>query len=532
MTGVIAPNNVVQFRAVPYATLPGRFQHSALLEDLSSTNRDFTKPGFACPQTWAPDAFVGGLLPGEPIPEADEFKSLIIQVNVPLEVLRSYSSGTPSSKIPVMLYLHGGGFVLGKIDGAHNTAFMVEQSIADKTPVIGASFQYRLGALGFLKTPQGDTNFGLYDQRNALLWVQKFIGGFGGDAARTTVFGESAGSMSICAHMLAAPPPSGPLFQRAILMSGVVGPMTAPVPFEEADELFDLLLKTLGIQETGQAGLDKAREVDVQAIVNATAHLSGVGQIFFPTHDEAWFGKTPVAWDRGLELLEQCEWVNDIVLGSTGFEGQSSFGIAAGVQPNHFIKALEEKIGKENANIVFEAYNIVPDMDPILFLTPAMRWLGDTLFDAPNHNLARLASRNPAKKLYRYVFDVRNPFPGHGLYQQAHHWVDVYFVFRSFLFRYPTQRLKNISNRHAQLWIEFANGKEPWTQYKYNGNTDEVIMVADERDEWSEKTVKAYEAVAEVRFERLEALTDSWKDERGKRFLPFRIEPLSSKKLT
>ena len=146
---------------------------------------------------------LAGLFPNQIWPPTtDEVNSLILQVNVPLACLQESSSKL--SNLPVLIYIHGGGFVLGKIDEQHSTALMVEQSLLDSQPIVSASIQYRLGALGFMRTPEGESNFGFHDQRNALLWIQKFISGFGGDEKNVTVFGESAGSMSICYHMLAA----------------------------------------------------------------------------------------------------------------------------------------------------------------------------------------------------------------------------------------------------------------------------------------------------------------------------------------
>ncbi|KAF7455374.1 PnbA Carboxylesterase type B [Pyrenophora tritici-repentis] len=106
-------------------------------------------------------------------------------------------------------------------------------------------------------------------------------------------------------------------------------------------------------------------------------------------------------------------------------------------------------------------------MDQNLFLTAGLRWIGDVFFDAPTHLLSQYLTTRTQKKVYRYVFDVRNPFPGSPLYQQPHHWVDVYFVFKTFQFRYPSQRFKQISTQHSQHWIGFANGRAPWSEYKY-----------------------------------------------------------------
>jgi hypothetical protein len=145
--------------------------------------------------------------------------------------------------------------------------------------------------------------------------------------------------------------------------------------------------------------------------------------------------------------------------------------------------------------------------------------------------LAKYISTGTNKKIYRYSFDVRNPFPSHSLYQQTHHWVDKYFVFRTLAFRYPTQKLKDISTKHAQLWVDFANEKAPWTQYRYSGNGEEVIMVADERDGWVERTVAEDEKVTELSWKRCEALVESWKNFQGMQFSPLEIDPLKGKSM-
>jgi hypothetical protein len=150
---------------------------------------------------------------------------------------------------------------------------------------------------------------------------------------------------------------------------------------------------------------------------------------------------------------------------------------------------------------------------------------------APNHELAKWLSTQTNKKIYRYIFDVRNPFPNHSLYQQAHHWVDKYFLFKTLQFRYPTQNLKDISTKHAQLLIDFGNGNAPWKQYKYSGDGEEVIMVADERDGWVERSVAQDEKITELSWKRCEALVQTWMDNRGKPFSPLEIDPLKGKSM-
>ncbi len=119
------------------------------------------------------------------------------------------------ARLPVYVFIHGGGF----INGSSNQADMTE--IVEKTGVIGVSFNYRLGALGFFSHPaitQDSGDFGLMDQQAALHWVHENIAEFGGDPARVTLGGELAGGYSVCAHLTA--PGSAGLFSQAMMQSG------------------------------------------------------------------------------------------------------------------------------------------------------------------------------------------------------------------------------------------------------------------------------------------------------------------------
>jgi len=127
-----------------------------------------------------------------------------------------------SGNFPVMFWIHGGGFTMG--EGSND---MYDGSrLASEQDVVVVSINYRLGALGFFSLPElaqedpdGSTgNYGLMDQVRALEWVRDNIEAFGGDPDNVTIFGQSAGGMSVC--MLIASPPAGGLFHRAIPMSG------------------------------------------------------------------------------------------------------------------------------------------------------------------------------------------------------------------------------------------------------------------------------------------------------------------------
>ncbi len=113
----------------------------------------------------------------------------------------------------VMVWVHGGGFANGSGD------LYDARWLATKGDIVVVTLNYRLGALGFLAHPSvGDGNYGLADQQAALRWVHDNIAGFGGDPAKVTIAGESAGAMSVCDHLVA--PGSAGLFRAAIIQSG------------------------------------------------------------------------------------------------------------------------------------------------------------------------------------------------------------------------------------------------------------------------------------------------------------------------
>jgi carboxylesterase type B len=382
MTGSVSPEtpDVVKFRAIPYATLPGRFTQSVLRENFDGLSRDFTKPGYACPHNFdMDDIHSGGPYPGQELIETSESDSLILEVNVPHAHLEQLKK-TSMKKLPVMTYIHGGGFVLGKIDAQHNTAPMVQHSIAISKPVITTAIQYRLGALGFLATPDGGKNFGLWDQRNALLWVQKFVEGFGGDKKRVTLFGESAGGYSICCHMLSHPSADGPLFSRVIIMSGVMGPMMTPMSEDAAEKTFDKICADLGIHEQGESALEQLRTLDLKTLVTASESYTAKGNMWSPVADASFFCKK-VTWDTVFEQLANCEWVDDMIVGNTGFEGLAYASVANMLRPRTWLALLKQSLSDEAAQKVMQAYDVTLDMDQNRFLTAAMRWCGDVIFD-------------------------------------------------------------------------------------------------------------------------------------------------------
>ncbi|KAI0790999.1 carotenoid ester lipase precursor [Abortiporus biennis] len=131
------------------------------------------------------------------------------------------------TKLPVVAWIFGGGFEIGA-PNIYEGGVVVSRSIALGEPIIYVSMNYRVSAFGFLPGQQvkdaGVGNLGLQDQRQALRWIQKYIGAFGGDPTKVTIWGESAGAISVSLHMLANGGNTEGLFRGAFMESG------SPIP--------------------------------------------------------------------------------------------------------------------------------------------------------------------------------------------------------------------------------------------------------------------------------------------------------------
>jgi para-nitrobenzyl esterase len=199
------------FSGIPYARAPVgslRWRAPEPPEPWAGV-REALEFGPIAPQ---PAPVTGLSVPGDPVDQSEDCLSLNVWTPAPDDKGR-----------PVMVWVHGGGFTSGT--GASGLTRGGE--LARRGDVVVVTCNYRLGALGFLAHPsltdggagEGAVgNWGLLDQMAALRWVQEHIARFGGDPDNVTIFGESAGSMSISA-LLAIPAARG-LFHRAVLQSG------------------------------------------------------------------------------------------------------------------------------------------------------------------------------------------------------------------------------------------------------------------------------------------------------------------------
>jgi para-nitrobenzyl esterase len=200
--GGIAAYEGVPFAAPPLGPL--RWREPQPVQPWKGV-RDATAFAPACMQ-------LGVSMPGEPDPKTDE-DCLYLNVWAPAK--------RPKGRLPVMVFIPGGGYT----NGATSLPLYWGDRLA-KRGVVVVTIAYRLGVLGFLAHPEltaesahhSSGNYGLMDQAAALAWVKRNIAGFGGDPGRVTIFGQSAGAMSV--SMLMASPLAQGLFQGAIGESG------------------------------------------------------------------------------------------------------------------------------------------------------------------------------------------------------------------------------------------------------------------------------------------------------------------------
>ncbi|MFC8248397.1 carboxylesterase/lipase family protein [Streptomyces chartreusis] len=200
---------------------------------------------------------------------------------------------TPSpdrdSKLPVMVWIHGGGYQIG----AGSAPVYSGHTLSRRGDVVTVTINYRLGSLGYLYLPQEipEANFGLQDQFAALRWVRENIESFGGDLDNVTVFGQSAGAHSIAS--VAAADGGADLFRRAILQSLPV--LLADFTAEVALERSRLFLDCLGMPGAGLAELRALPAQEFLRAQRAMAQREPVGQLFAPVIDGQILRREPVA---------------------------------------------------------------------------------------------------------------------------------------------------------------------------------------------------------------------------------------------
>ncbi|XP_006455190.1 hypothetical protein AGABI2DRAFT_145418 [Agaricus bisporus var. bisporus H97] len=281
--------DVHQFLGIPFAQPPVGDLRFRRPHPIRAYNQSFsaTQYGRACPQ----QKFTVPILQGIPQVIATGVVNTLYTTVFPdgedcltINVIKPAST-IPTSKLPVLVWIFGDGFEFGSPKLYDGTA-IVAKSIAIDSPVIFVSMNYRLSAFGFLAGKEvkaaGVGNLGLHDQREALRWVQKYIAAFGGDRTKVTIWGESAGAISVSLHMLANGGDTEGLFRAAVMQSG------APIPvgdIEQGQTYYNAIVDSTGCSRANDT-LRCLRTVPydrLKAAMDATPNMSS-----FETLHLAW----------------------------------------------------------------------------------------------------------------------------------------------------------------------------------------------------------------------------------------------------
>ncbi|SKA38684.1 para-nitrobenzyl esterase [Marinactinospora thermotolerans DSM 45154] len=439
------PEGVAAFLGIPYAAPPfgpRRMRPPAPPAGWDGV-RDALTPGPSAPQPGYSPAMAGLLV------EAREAGEDCLHLNV-----WTPQPGPGNGGLPVMVWIHGGAFrngagTLPVYDGARLAA----------EGVVCVTLNYRLGPEGFLLLPDGTANLGLLDQIAALEWVRDNIALFGGDPDNVTVFGESAGAISIAALMTM--PRARGLFRRAITQSGA-GHHSHPE--EIARRITERLASLAGVPATTEAlaaaeperliAADTALRAEMARAADAAewGESTGGGTSVLPVVDGSTLPARPVdaiAAGAGREI--------DLITGTNSDEFRLFLvpsGMAERLTPP-MVEAVAGAYGLDPAAVAVYAEERPGATPGDLFAA----LLTDQGYRLP---AIRLAEARASRDAGTYVYEFTRATPVLGGALGACHTAEIGFVFGNLadpiLGENPPEEL---SARMRALWTSFARTGRP-----------------------------------------------------------------------
>jgi para-nitrobenzyl esterase len=383
----------------------------------------------------------------------------------------------PGEKIPVIVWIYGGGF-----SGGSTSTSMYDGTGFAKKGVVLVSVAYRVGPFGFLAHPElsresgkGSGNYGLEDMIAGLKWVKENIAGFGGDPAKVTIFGHSAGGMAV--NMLAASPAAKGLFTRAICMSGGSfaplqtsnqGGIGMGVPtLKLAESTGEEFLKQLGAANIKAARAKSAEEIQK----NSGGGMGGGGLRFRPAADGNII-------PNDLYSLYQARRFNDtpILVGHTSDE-LGSFGGRGTATAAQFEKQIRSQYGS-HADAILSVYPHSTDAEAAKSSKGLSR---ESTFSWSTWTWARMQSKQGKSKAFIYYYDYHAPnVDGSG------HGSDVPYAFQTLSGGRggaPKPEDLKLSDAISSYWVNFAKTGDPngpglpnWPAFEVN---DQKAMVFD-----------------------------------------------------
>ena len=363
--------------------------------------------------------------------------------------LNVYTPATEKSKskLPVMFWIHGGGYTGGGSDEPrHNGDFLPTKG------VVLVTINYRLGVFGFLSSPdltaeQGGAsgNYGLMDMVAALQWVKKNIADFGGDPNNVTIFGESAGSFAV-STLMATPSAQG-LFAKAIGESGgalTTGTLAMPVlSVAEAKN-------AEWVKKTGATSLADLRAMPTDKILGVTSKR---GEVEFSPILDGKFLSTPIA-----QVYEEGKQAKVPLL--AGFNRDEGFFLSNGMTAEKW-KAMGNERFKDKIDLFMKLYPGTTDTEAVRSATD---FGGDQFIAFGTWKWIEVDRKTGDKDIYRYKLDLAAPpskfHPG----SYAFHSDDIEYIFGTLATRPgATWRPEDwkLSDEMMDYWTNFAKKGDP-----------------------------------------------------------------------
>ncbi|MCO5995670.1 carboxylesterase/lipase family protein [Actinoallomurus rhizosphaericola] len=363
--------------------------------------------------------------------------------------------------LPVMVFVHGGGFVAGSTRSA-----LYDGSAFARDGVVLVTLNYRLGIAGFLDLPGAPANRGLLDVVAALRWVQENIAAFGGDPRNVTLFGQSAGA-TIVGGVLATPEATG-LFRRAIVQSGSgLGAFTS----EQAARVTRAAAQALGVEPHADAFAD----VSDDRLVEAASRLAGI-DLRSETHRDPLIGLSPFSLVLDTQPAESVAaglgTDVDLLIGTNTEEG-NLYLVPVGEYSTSTAGDVEDAAARSHpdpARLVATYRKTRPEAS---FGELRSAIMGDALFGAGSWALAGAHAAHARSATYAYEFAWRS----HALDGElgATHAVELPFVFdRAHLpllhgpaaLLGPDEPPARLAARMHETWVRFARTGDPgWDPY-------------------------------------------------------------------
>ncbi|KIV82195.1 hypothetical protein PV11_04322 [Exophiala sideris] len=409
------PCDLVQYSGIPYASISQRFARSTTLLDLPSTSSqepfDATRAGPECIQ---PENAT------ELDADCNQFPHAGFQEKPQSEHCLYLNISTPvvhqdaCQPFPVIVFLHGGAFFLGSSTRTYYSPVnFLAHALRTERPHVFISVNYRLGALGFLHSPEAGSllppNNGLHDQLRAFEWIHRNVSGFNGDPERITAIGQSAGAESLSLHAISSNPT--PLFKQMVAFSGSPVTMPCKAPSQHQENFLSLAQK-LGIRDIEQKSSEDVAREFVNAPISKIRDLAFVGAPCSSSEILPYDHPTMSLVDS--KPASSVSWIERAICSSATFDGGISYNILVKSKKDiatTFIQTAKESMSSTGASDLLGLYGIKDGESDTDALEKICQFESDIGFFSAS--VAQVQGSS-ARRRYLQIFDLKNPFNNGG----------------------------------------------------------------------------------------------------------------------